>query len=158
MNPSRLELLLAAALALPLLGQAVPARAACSVATTGVSFGAYNVFASAPLQSTGSVTVDCDDAPPPDVTISIGASPGSGGFNPRALRHTSLPDRLRYNVFTDAAGTAIWGDGTAGTVTVFLKNVTKNRPRTVTVYGRIPPLQNVSVGAYGDILSVTILP
>lgn len=133
------------------------ARAACKVAATGVSFGAYDVFAPAPLDSTGSVIVSCDEVPPPDVVIEIGPSSGSGGFNPRQMRHPSRPDRLGYNLFTDVARSAVWGDGTAGTQTVFLKNVKRKKPPVVTtIHGRIPPGQNVSAGSYSDTLTVTI--
>jgi spore coat protein U-like protein len=52
----------------------------------------------------------------------------------------------------------IWGDGTGGTSTVFLKNVKKNRPVNTTIYAIVPPQQNVSIGTYSDILTVTITP
>jgi spore coat protein U domain-containing protein, fimbrial subunit CupE1/2/3/6 len=133
------------------------ARAACNVSATSVSFGAYDVFSPTPLDSTGSVTVSCDEVPPADVTIEIGPSAGSGGFNPRQMRHSSRPDRLGYNLFTDPSRSATWGDGTAGTQTVVLKNVHRQKPPVVTtIYGRIPPGQNVSVGVYTDTLTVTI--
>ncbi|GAB4369010.1 MAG: hypothetical protein Kow00128_14830 [Deltaproteobacteria bacterium] len=133
------------------------AHAACNVSATGVAFGSYDVFAPAPLDSTGTVTVSCDEVPPPNVTVEIGPSPGSGGFNPRRMRHASRPDRLDYNLFTDATRSAVWGDGTAGTQTVFLKRVKRQKPPVVTtIYGRIPPGQNVPVGDYFDTLTVTI--
>jgi spore coat protein U-like protein len=52
----------------------------------------------------------------------------------------------------------VWGDGSAGTSTVPLRKVNRNRPATTTIYGRIPPGQNVSVGAYSDSVTVTITP
>lgn len=132
------------------------ALALCNVSATGLSFGSYDDFSPVPLDTTGTVTVGCDEAPPPDVTISIGPS-GNGSFNPRAMRHAFLTDLLLYNIFPDASRGAVWGDGTAGTSTVFLKNVTKNTPRTTTIYGRIPAGQSVSLGPYSDTLTVTIL-
>jgi len=140
-----------------LLVSAGDAVAACNVSATGISFGPYDVFAPSPLDSTGSVSVSCDELPPADVVIEIGPSPGSGGFSPRQMRHLSLPDRLSYNLFTDASRSSVWGDGTAGTQTVFLKNVKRQKPPVMTtIYGRIPPGQNVPVGAYTDTLTVTI--
>jgi len=134
------------------------AGATCTVSATGVSFGVYDVFVSAPLDSTGTVTVTCDQAPPVDVIIAIGPSGTSGGFVPRQMRSASSPDRLNYNLFTNAGRSTVWGDGALGTSTVFLKNVKKNRPEVTTIYGRVPPEQNVSVGAYADALTVTITP
>ena len=134
------------------------AGAACTVSATGVNFGAYDVFVANPLDSTGTVTVTCDQAPPPDVVISIGPSGTSGAFIPRQMRSASTPDRLNYNLFTNAGRSSVWGDGAPGTSTVFLKNVKKNRPAVTTIYGRIPAGQNVSVGTYSDSLTVTITP
>jgi spore coat protein U-like protein len=130
---------------------------ACTVSTTGVVFANYDVFSLAPLTSTGSVTVTCDLAPLPDVTISIGPSSHSGGFLPRQMKHAALPDLLSYNLYIDTGGTSIWGDGTGGTRTVFLKNVRRRRPITVPIYGIVPPAQNISAGSYSDVLTVTIV-
>jgi len=135
-----------------------PAHAACRVTTTSLDFAAYDVFATPPRDATGTVTVSCDQSPPPDVLISVGPSPTSGGFHPRQMRQAPGADRLNYNLFTNAGMSAIWGDGSSGTSTVFLKNVKKNRPTVTTIYGRIPPGQDVSVGIYSDILTVTITP
>jgi spore coat protein U-like protein len=139
-----------------ILGNA--AHAACGVTTTGINFGAYDVFSATPRDTAGTVTVACDRNPPTDVTVSIGASPTSGGFQPRQMRHPSKADRMNYNLFTTASMTTVWGDGSAGTATVLLRKVNRNRPVTTTIYGRIPPGQNVSVGAYSDSVTVTITP
>jgi len=134
------------------------AHAACRVTTTGVNFGAYDVFVAAPCDTAGTVTVACDSALATDVTISIGPSPTSGGFRPRQMRHASQADRMNYNLFTAPSMVTVWGDGSAGTSTVLLNKVNRNRPVTTTIYGRIPPGQNVSVGAYLDAVTVTITP
>ncbi len=132
------------------------AGAACNVAATGINFGNYDVFATAPADSTGSVTVTCDDVPPAAPVIAIG--PGRAGtFLPRRMRHASLPDVLDYNVFTSPSMAAVWGDGTGGTATVAAGRVPRNRPpRPITIYARIPAGQNVSAGSYSDALVVTI--
>ncbi|GAB4227476.1 MAG: hypothetical protein OHK0028_00180 [Deltaproteobacteria bacterium] len=128
------------------------------MSTTGLAFGPYDVFAPVPLDTTGTVTVACDRNPPTNVTVSIGRSPVSGGFFPRRMRHATLSDRLDYNLFTSPSLGTVWGDGSSGTATVFLRRVRRNRPATVTIYGRIPPGQNVSVGSYSDAVTVTIAP
>jgi spore coat protein U-like protein len=72
------------------------------------------------------------------------------------MRHSSKSDLLNYNLFTDAARSAVWGDGTQGTSTLSSK-VQRNKPWVATVYGRIPAGQNVPVGLYSDTLTVTII-
>lgn len=132
------------------------ADAACNVAATGINFGAYDVFSPAPVDSTGSVTVSCDDIPPANVVIAIGPG-GAGTFLPRRMRHASLPDVLTYNVFTSSSMAVVWGDGTGGSATVTAGRIPKNRPpRPITLYGRIPAAQNVSAGSYSDTLVITI--
>ena len=95
---------------------------------------------------------------PVDVTIAIGPSGTSGGFVPRQMRSASSPDRLNYNLFVNAGRSTVWGNGAAGTSTVLLNNVRRNRPEVTTIYGRIPAGQDVSVGSYFDSLTVTITP
>lgn len=131
------------------------AYAACSVSTTAVNFGNYDSFVTTPLDTTGTITVSCDTTPPVDVTIAISASSSSGLFNPRQMKHTTRPNLLNYNLYTKQNRTTVWGDGTGGTSTVVVKGT---RQKNVTIYGSIPPRQNVPPGIYGDILTVTIIP
>jgi spore coat protein U-like protein len=49
----------------------------------------------------------------------------------------------------------IWGNGTAGTVTVSA-HVPSNGTQNNTVYGQIPALQGVRPGAYTDTITVTV--
>lgn len=131
------------------------AAAACSVATSGINFGSYDVFVLTPSDSVGNITVSCNSNE--QVTINIGSSPTSGGFSPRQMRHVSLPDKLDYNLYLDTPHTMIWGDGTLGTQTITAK-VKKDEPWNVPFYGRIPAQQDVTVGNYSEVLAVTITP
>ncbi|RJQ47398.1 MAG: SCPU domain-containing protein [Nitrospiraceae bacterium] len=133
-----------------------PAHAVCTLSTTPVNFGSYNVLSSSPLDTAASITVDCDETPPPFVTLSIGPSPNSGGFSPRKMKQSGSTDLISYNLYIDAACTQIWGDGSGNTFTAQNK-VFKRSPWISTVYGRIPPQQNVSAGTYTETLTVTIV-
>lgn len=138
--------------ALLLTGSATRIEAACSVSSTGVNFGLYDVFAPMPTDSTGSVTYDCD---PSDKNIRITLSSGVGGtFVPRSL--TNGNDLLAYNLFTDAALTSIWGDGTGGSSYYTRNNPHPKKPTVLTIYARIPPLQDVGTGSYTDTVIVTV--
>jgi spore coat protein U-like protein len=130
--------------------------AACTISTTPVNFGSYDVFATSPTDSTGLISITCNEIPAPFAPVSIGPSPNSGGFNPRKMRVTSGTDLLNYNLYTNAARTSIWGDGTSGTVRVW-RTFRRNIPQNLTVYGRIPPGQDVRAGTYTDTLTVTLI-
>ena len=122
---------------------------------TSVAFGSYDVLNASNTDSSGNVGILCTYSPSRSVTMSIGASPNSGGFNPRKMKLTSGSDLLSYNLYTTASRNIIWGDGTQGTSTVTktcMRNVTMNFP----IYGRIPASQDVSAGNYSETLVVTI--
>lgn len=141
--------------ALLLMLSASEAFALCFVATTPLNFGAYDVFVTTPTDSAGSITVSCTVNTV--VTVQIGISPISGSFNPRQMKHATLPDLLNYNVYTNAARTTIWGNGTGGTA-VQSRLIRPAAPRTWNAFGRIVAGQDVTVGNYTDTLTVTVLP
>lgn len=144
-------------LAFLLLSACLPghAFARCDVSTTGINFNGYDVASAIPTDSTGTITVTCNEAPPPIVTISVGPSPNSGVFVPRKMKNTLSSDTLSYNLFINSSMSVVWGDGTQGTSTASNK-VTKNKSWISTVYGRLFPRQDVHVGPYNDSLLVTI--
>jgi spore coat protein U-like protein len=129
----------------------------CSVTTTPVSFGNYDVFTSTPLDTTGTISLVCNnpEKKPMPVTISI-SSGGSGSFNPRQMRRAGGTDRMNYYLFIDPSKTTVWGDGTGGTST-FTSTIVKTSPLNATIFGRLPARQNLSAGAYGDTLVVTVI-
>jgi len=135
----------------------VSAWAICGATATNLDFGVYDLFARTPNLGTGTITVSCDEAPPADVSIQITPSLNSGLLTPRRMIGPNAAFPLDYNIFTDASMTTIWGDGTGASSSVFLKNVTKNKSRTVIVYGTIFPSQNVPSGSYQDSLTATIM-
>jgi spore coat protein U-like protein len=134
------------------LGVAAPARAACTISTTPLSFGIYNVFATAPLDSIGTVTYRCT---PIGLFVQISLDRGGAPtFNPRRmLKGTEV---LNYNLYRDAARTTIWGDGTGGTQIYSVVVTPPARPVDVPVYGRVPALQDVTAGTYTNTIIATI--
>ena len=88
--------------------------------------------------------------------IELGAG-GSGNILARTM--SSGVNTLNYNLYTTNARTTVWGNGvTGGSVSnsFNLTNGTPSRNRSHNVFGRIPPLQDASVGTYGDNILVTI--
>ena len=138
--------------------------ATCTVAATGVSFGAYVISLVTPTDSSGNVTVTCNYVPPGGavgVNITTALSTGiSGTYSPRQM--ASGPARLNYNLFVDAARTFVWGNGLSGTrvatdsFTVGPGVGNGTRASALPVYGRVPAQQLVGTGAYSDTIVVTV--
>jgi spore coat protein U-like protein len=75
-------------------------------------------------------------------------------FLPRELQKG--PERLAYNLYRDAARTTVWGDFTGGTSAPTDVSPPKKEDVSITVYGRIPPGQDISAGSYTDSVTVVL--
>lgn len=132
----------------------------CTVSAGSVAFGIYDPLAGTPLDSTGTVQVTCTSERPPRVTYEIQLNTGqSGSFAPRAM--TNGMSQLTYNLYIDAARSAVWGNGTSGTAVITADyNLTppgSTQTDSYTVYGRVPASQSVTVGSYLDTITVTVV-
>lgn len=124
----------------------------CTVSATAVTFGNYDPLAAAPLNGNGDITVTCNGRGTFTVALSTGQS---GSYAPRYMTGGSGGgDRLGYNLYTDAAHTIVFGDGTEGTETES-KNF-KNNTSHLTVHGQIPAMENIAAGNYSDTILVTV--
>jgi len=143
----------AAFVLLALLAFPDQAAAQCSISTSSVNFGSYDVYVPSARDSTGSLTYNCLLPLSVQVTLTKGSS---ATFSPRTLKKAA--EALQYNLYRDAGRSLIWGDGTGGTsiysATVTIFQIATNI--TVTVYGRIPAQQDISAGAYNDTVTATI--
>jgi spore coat protein U-like protein len=128
---------------------AAPSSTSCSIQASSVAFGAYNVFNSSPTDSTGTITYNCGASINGNITIEL--SKGQASAYPRQMANGS--ERLNYNLFRDASRLLIWGTASDS---YSLGNPPKNQDVTVTIYGRIPALQDVKAGSYSDTISATI--
>jgi len=144
--------LLAAVLGAPLAA----AHAACFVAASGLSFGSYDVFDSLPRDSIATISLSCTEPVARSVRVTLGPSAGSGLIAQRSMTVASSSDKLAYNLFTDSGRGQVWGDGATGGAAVVVDGVSKNQPRQVFVYARVPAGQDVRVGNYLDSLTVTV--
>lgn len=130
------------------------AQAACTISTTNVAFGSYNVFDATPTDTTGGITIKCSILEALLVNITVSLSQGaSGTYSPRTMRRGSEP--LPYNLFLDANRTSIWGNGSGGT-----SQYTAPRglwtTQNATIYARIPAGADVSPGTYTDTVVATV--
>lgn len=123
----------------------------CAItSSSSIAFGSYSVFNASPTDSTGTIAFICSNASGP-VTISL------TGVQPTGTRKfMNGADVLTYHVFTDAARTRPWGDGTFGAAAASFSTPTNNTTVTAVMYGRIFARQDVAFGAYSDSLVATI--
>jgi len=128
----------------------------CSVSLTSIAFGSYNPQSPSPTDTVGTLSVSCSSPDPANSTMSIALSPGaSGNSNTRMMQSGVHP--LYYNLYTNAARTTVWGDGSGGGETVAASFPTSSRASVkISIYGRIPAQQNGWVGVYHDSVTVTV--
>jgi spore coat protein U-like protein len=136
--------------------EAAEAQPACTVGVlANVTFGTYDPLLSGNLDTTGTLRVDCTQ-PGAVKTFTLRLGTGSSGsFLPRRLYKGA--ESLTYNLYLDGAYSTIWGDGTSGT-----SFVTQQLPggkfftQTYILYARTPLGQDISAGAYSDVVTVTV--
>lgn len=136
--------LAAAALAVAAATAADAAPSCKNLTVSALAFGNYDVYNAAPTDSAGTIGYSCPPPTVPFVSIDAGLAFGNGT---RRMTRAGGGQWLAYEVYFDAARTAVWG---ATPIAVPAGNAL-----TVPYYARAFALQDVSVGAYSDTLIVT---
>src|SRR6266550_268371 len=116
---------------------------------TLITIPTFGATATASLNVSASVSAVC--------TIST-APVAFGAYDPvvaNAATDLSGTDFLNYALYKDAARTQVWGTGMAGGTTLTYNSASK-ASTAVTVYGKIPQAQDVTVGSYADVVVATI--
>ncbi len=148
-----------------LLAAAPAARAAvtvnCTVTAGGIAFGIYNPFNTVGDASTGSLVVTCTGSGTgtTTVTVDVSLSTGiSGTYSTRTM--LSGVNVLNYNIYWSAAYQQIMGNGTGGSYSGQAGPIAISAGGSVqatgTMYGYVPPQQNVAPGGYSDVITVTV--
>jgi spore coat protein U-like protein len=141
-----------------LLAAVAPAGAAtCSVSAVSLAFGNYDPFRITHTDTTGNVAVTCTGKAGEAVVYSIALNTGgSVSFATRRVKFGAAT--VNYNIYTTAARSIVWGDGSAGTalVTDSFSLPAAMATRNYAVFGRIFSGQNAQVGAYTDSIVVTL--
>ncbi len=128
-----------------------PVLSQCTISVSSVNFYTYNVFSNFPNSSTGIINYNCSAVSPVPTSISIDLTPGNAAtYHPRQLSNGY--DVLNYNLYLDAAGQSIWGNGTTGSQHYISSALSK----TIYIYGIIPARQNAKIGTYTDAITATI--
>lgn len=126
--------------------------ASCTVSTTALAFGNVNTISGSNVDATGGLTITCTNGSAWAASAGVGAGTGASFLNRKLTAGANL---LNYNIYTSAARTTVWGDGTGATATI--GGTGTGVAQSVTVYGRVTSGQtSVPVGAYADTIAVTI--
>lgn len=129
--------------------------ATCNASATALAFGSYTPGAGN-VSSSSTLQVRCTRGTPYTVALNAGTTTG-GTLAQRLMAPAVNP--LQYNLYTTAAYTTIWGDGTGGTARQAGTGLGVASPSTFTVYGRLPDSalnQAAVTGAYSDTITVTV--
>lgn len=134
------------------LATSATVNAACTISTTPLAFGSVDSTSASNVDAAGGLSITCTNGSA--WAASAGAGGGSGAsFANRKM--TSGSDLLNYNIYTSAARTTVWGDGTGSTATI--GGTGTGVAQAVTVYGRIAGGQTtVPIGSYADTVAVTV--
>ncbi len=127
-----------------------------------LNFGSYDTISA--LAGSTVITVTCtrSTGKAEVVPITIALSSGPGSYAARQMRLITGTDLMLYNLYTSAARTQVWGDGSAGTGVVanniILPGPPGNPPRisTYTIYGLVGGNQNLRAGTYQTISAITV--
>jgi spore coat protein U-like protein len=127
-------------------------RSACNVNATALNFGIYDPSTGTSLAGNSTVNVSCTRTTPFTVALNAG---NTGSFTNRLM--VSGANTLQYNLYTTAALTTVWGNGTAATATNSGAGTGVSTPVAFTVYGSIPSQPTAVPGTgYTDTVTVTV--
>jgi spore coat protein U-like protein len=125
----------------------------CRLVVPPLSFGTYDPLAAnaaQPADAAVDVTINCTRNTVASLSFDLGIHSLTGGDRAMGGPSTST---LRYQIYRDAARSLVWSQGSHGLrITAHGVGV----PDQFTVFGRIPPSQDVDPGAYSDVLTATV--
>lgn len=118
-------------------------------AVTDLDFG--DLVPTADNDADTTITWVCTNGTDTQIELNGG---GSGDINARAMAGAGA---LPYQLYTDAARTSLFGDGTTGNA-VSVSGAGYGTPQDVTIYGRVLQADAAAAanGAYTDTVQVTI--
>lgn len=123
----------------------------CTIAASGITFPSTSSLLTQKTAQ-GSLTVQCTNNDAYRILLSSGVS---GSVTARTLKGVSHGATIPYQLYTDAAYSTIWGDGTNGTSTN--PGTGTGLSTTLSIYGRIQAQTSTPApDTYQDTINVTI--
>jgi spore coat protein U-like protein len=135
----------------------------CSVSATNLAFGNYTPGGGA-LTSTSAVSVLCTNGTAFTAALNAGSTAG-GTVAQRLMAESGGSGTLQYNLYTTAAHSTVWGDGTGSSVTQAGTGtgMAAADAQSLTVFGQLPdnatnqaaPVTGATT-TYTDTITVTV--
>jgi spore coat protein U-like protein len=128
--------------------------ASCVVGASALAFPSATsaAISAANVDAVGNVTVNCTSGS--GYTLSLDAGSGTGGTLASRKMGAGANQWLAYSIYTTAARTTVWGDGSAGSSTLGGTGTGLNQ--SIFAYGRIFGGQIATAANYADIVNVTV--
>lgn len=146
-----------AATATGLMTVTATVAATCVVGTSTLAFDTATsaAIAAGNVDATGTVSVNCTSGSAYTVALSAGTGTGATVASRKMSAGSGATAQLlSYTVYTSAARTTVWGDGT--TASAMVAGIGSGVSQSIAAYGRIFQSPLVQAAAYTDTLNVTI--
>ncbi|MEN6535099.1 MAG: spore coat U domain-containing protein [Bryobacteraceae bacterium] len=131
--------------------------AGCTVSSEDLNFGAYGGLATSDaVDASATVTYACTMGTNGVIRMDQGLYQGGGSTDASPLRQmagSTTGYYLRYDLYSDASRTTVWGNTTATGVAVTGDGTEITSQK---VYGRIVAGQAMPIGSYVDTVTVSI--
>ena len=128
----------------------------CILSSPTLAFGSYDPVVtnnSANLDASTTITVTCTKGAT-GITLGFGNSanaPAGCTAPQRCLLGSGHANYLNYQLYSDSGHSSVWTTAISESVTGGITT-----PTSVTIYGRVPPAQDVSVDSYSDSVVATV--
>ncbi|MBI3304118.1 MAG: spore coat protein U domain-containing protein [Deltaproteobacteria bacterium] len=132
----------------------------CTVSAATLNLGNYDPLvanAAADLDASQALSIKCTKG---TAATSIDLNNGSNFSGGRRMQLGATGNFLNYELYKDSGRTSVWGTGAVKGI-VPDASTSKNSDLKVggaalTVFGRVPQNQDVTIGSYADTVTVTI--
>jgi spore coat protein U-like protein len=124
----------------------------CTVSMPAMAFGNVNVLAGAAVNTTSTITVTCTGGSAAGQRLCISMGVGSAGDATSREMTGPTAALLRYDLYTDAARTHLWGSWQTGYDTAGVQlDVARRSTTPITIYGKLfGSQQTVAPGSYSS--------
>jgi spore coat protein U-like protein len=128
---------------------------ACIVAALPLVFGNYDPTSASAAQASTTITAVCTLSAPYSIALDNGtggSALATGGAAGRKMTAVIGSTTLGYNLYQDSSFANVWGNSAGTTLSASGSGLIQS----YSVFGRIPPQQTATAGAYLDTVTATL--